>query len=74
MAIENAANGMLTVNVDMVQALALAVLAYYGGVWLKKKINFLERFSVPSPVVGGMPVALVLSILEASGILQVSAM
>ena len=71
MAIENAANGMLTVNVDMVQALALAVLAYYGGVWLKKKINFLERFSVPSPVVGGMPVALVLSILEASGILQV---
>ena len=69
---EPAAAAALTINIDMVQALALAVLAYYGGSWLKKRIRVLERFSVPSPVVGGMPLAFVLSVLEANGILQVN--
>ncbi len=61
----------MTVNIDMVQALALAVLAYWGGTWIKKKIPLLERFSVPSPVVGGMPIAFVLSVLEANEMLRV---
>lgn len=63
---------LTTLNIDMVQALALAVLAYYGGSAIKKRVAFLERFSVPSPVVGGMPVAFVFSVLEANGILSVT--
>ncbi len=62
---------MLVVHVDMVQALALAVCTYYFGVWLKHVIPVLERFSVPSPVVGGMPFAFVLSVLEGYGVMRV---
>lgn len=39
-------------------------VTYYFGAWLRKKVPFLEKYSVPSPVVGGMLVALVLSCLE----------
>ena len=62
---------MLVVHVDMVQALALAVCTYYFGVWLKHVIPVLERLSVPSPVVGGMPFAFVLSVLEGCGVMRV---
>ena len=69
MAVDTA--NMLVVHVDMVQALALAVCTYYFGVWLKHVIPVLERLSVPSPVVGGMPFAFLLSVLEGSGIMRV---
>lgn len=69
MAVDTA--NMLVVHVDMVQALALAVCTYYLGVWLKHVIPVLERLSVPSPVVGGMPFAFLLSVLEGSGIMRV---
>lgn len=62
---------MLVVHVDMVQALALAVCTYYLGVKLKTVVPLLERFAVPSPVVGGMPFAFVLSMLEGMGIMRV---
>lgn len=63
--------GMPVVHVDMVQALALAVCTYYLGVKLKRVIPLLERFSVPSPVVGGVPFAFVLSVLEGMGVMRV---
>ena len=69
MAVDTA--NMLVVHVDMVQALALAVCTYYFGVWLKHVIPVLERLSVPSPVVGGMPFAFVLSVLEGCGVMRV---
>ncbi len=56
----------------MVQALALAVCTYYLGVWLKHVVPVLERFSVPSPVVGGIPFAFILSVLEGCGVLRVT--
>lgn len=63
--------GMPVVHVDMVQALALAVCTYYLGVKLKRVIPLFERFSVPSPVVGGVPFAFVLSVLEGMGVMRV---
>lgn len=63
--------GTPVVHVDMVQALALAVCTYYLGVKLKRVIPLLERFSVPSPVVGGVPFAFVLSVLEGMGVMRV---
>ncbi len=62
---------MLIVEVSAIQAVALAAVTYYFGVWLKSKVKVLERFSVPSPVVGGMLVALILSILEGCGVMAV---
>ena len=59
----NSSDGMLIVNVSAIQAVAIAAVTYYFGAWLRK-VPFLEKYSVPSPVVGGMLVALVLSCLE----------
>lgn len=62
----NSSDGMLIVNVSAIQAVAIAAVTYYFGAWLRKKVPFLEKYSVPSPVVGGMLVALVLSCLPFS--------
>lgn len=63
---------MLVINVTSIQAVALAVATYFLGVWLKSKVRFLEKYSVPSPVVGGMLFATVLSTLEAYGVMKVN--
>lgn len=63
--------GTLLINVSAIQAVALAVITYYFGVWAKKKIPILEKYSIPSPVVGGMTFALILSVLEGYGVLKV---
>ena len=47
-------NGLWILKVDMIQAVAFAVLTYYFGTWLKTKIQLLRRLSVSSPVVGGI--------------------
>ena len=47
----NSSDGMLIVNVSAIQAVAIAAVTYYFGAWLRKKVPFLEKYSVPSPVV-----------------------
>ena len=61
------------IAVDKVQAVALAVCTYYFGVWLKGKVGVLSRYSIPSPVVGGMSFAIVVSFLEYFNIVKVQA-
>ena len=68
----NSSDGMLIVNVSAIQAVAIAAVTYYFGAWLRKKVPLLEKYSVPSPVVGGMLVALVLSCLEYFRFMQVN--
>ena len=53
-------NGIWVLNINMIQSLALAVVTYYLGVWVKAKVAILERLSMPSPVVGGMILAVIL--------------
>lgn len=64
-------NGIWVLNINMIQSLALAVVTYYLGVWVKSKVAILERLSMPSPVVGGMILAIILSLLQGLGILLV---
>jgi len=64
-------NGIWVLNINMIQSLALAVVTYYLGVWVKAKVAILERLSMPSPVVGGMILAVILSVLQGYGILLV---
>lgn len=63
---------IILVSVNMIQSVALAVVMYYLGVWLKGKIKILERYSMPSPVVGGMLCAVILSTLEYYGWMRVN--
>ncbi|MBR3050010.1 MAG: sodium/glutamate symporter [Selenomonadaceae bacterium] len=59
---------MYTIEFNMYQTLAVAVVMLYVGTLLKKRIQFLETFCIPSPVVGGLLFAIVNCICYTSGI------
>lgn len=63
---------MNQISLDMYQTLGMAVAVLFFGVFLKKRIKFLETFCIPSPVVGGLIFAIVSCILYATGILEIS--
>lgn len=63
---------MKELTLDMYQTLALAVLVLYLGSVLKKKINILEKFCIPSPVVGGILFAVVSCVLYELGIVELN--
>lgn len=54
-------------NIDMVQTAALAVIALYVGELIKRRSNFLEKYCIPSPVVGGLSFAILFLILKQLG-------
>ena len=39
-----------TIHLDMVQSVALAIVSYYIGMWIKSHSSALQRFSIPAPV------------------------
>ena len=63
---------MYTIEFNMYQTLAVAVVMLYVGTWLKRRIQFLETFCIPSPVVGGLLFAIVSCILYTSGVVGFS--
>ncbi|MBE8955325.1 MAG: sodium/glutamate symporter [Quinella sp. 2Q5] len=54
----------------MYQTLAVAVVMLYVGTMLKRRVEFLETFCIPSPVVGGLLFAIVSCILYTSGVIS----
>ena len=62
----------MELHLDMNQTLAIAVLVLLLGRFLKKKINFLEKFCIPAPVVGGLLFAILTCVLYGTGIAEVS--
>ena len=62
----------MELHLDMYQTLAIAVLVLLLGRFLKKKINFLEIFCIPAPVVGGLLFAILTCVLYGTGIAEVS--
>ncbi|KYZ75270.1 hypothetical protein AXX12_14015 [Anaerosporomusa subterranea] len=62
-------DGILTVKVNMIQAVALAMMVFYLGHAIRNRLAFLQQFSIPAPVVGGLLFALLASILRLTGIL-----
>lgn len=61
---------MYKLSLDMYQTLALAVVVLVFGANLKKKVKFLEKFCIPSPVVGGIVFAFISCILYKLSILE----
>ena len=62
----------MELHLDMYQTLAIAVLVLLLVRFLKKKINFLEKFCIPAPVVGGLLFAILTCVLYGTGIAEVS--
>lgn len=65
-------NGLLTLKVDMIATLALALLLLFLGSFLRKRINFFERFCIPAPVIGGLLFSILALILKQSNIIIIS--
>ncbi|MDR1649740.1 MAG: hypothetical protein LBR71_05720 [Synergistaceae bacterium] len=64
--------GLALIEVNMYQLAALGVVAYYLGVWARSRFSALVRFSIPAPVIGGLPFALLVAALEHKGLAKFS--
>lgn len=61
---------MVTIHLDMIQSIGLAIILLLIGRKCRKKIKFLDKFCIPSPVVGGLLFAILTLILKELNILQ----
>ena len=62
----------MVLNFNMYQTLAIAVIVLLIGKWLKGKISFLEKFCIPSPVIGGLLFAILNLICYITGIIELN--
>lgn len=60
----------MEIQIDMYQTLAVSVLVLILGQFLKKKINFLEKFCIPAPVIGGLLFAVLTCVCYSLGIAE----
>ena len=64
--------GLKTIELNMYQAIAVAVLMLLIGRMLVARIEFLRRYCIPAPVVGGLIFAIVHAALRGAGVLEFS--
>lgn len=62
----------LKMILSALQTFAFAALVVYFGKFLKRKIHFIDKYNLPSPVIGGFIVAIVLAVLKSFDILEIS--
>lgn len=60
----------MKIELDMYQTMAVAVLVLMLGKFLKKRVNFLERFCIPAPVIGGVIFAVFTCICYITGVAE----
>lgn len=63
---------MNLIHLDMYQTIAAAVVALMLGKILRKRVNILERFCIPAPVVGGVVFAVLTCVCYVTGIAEFS--
>lgn len=62
-------DGILEIN--LLTSTAIGILLLLFGMWVNKKVNFFNKYCIPSPVIGGFTFAIIIWILKESGIVQV---
>lgn len=60
----------MEIQIDMYQTLAVSVLVLILGQFLKKRINFLDKFCIPAPVIGGLLFAVLTCVCYSLGIAE----
>lgn len=55
---------MLNIDLNLTATLCLAIIFYLFGEFLKNKINFFNKFCIPSPVIGGLIFTILSSFLR----------
>lgn len=59
----------MVVTLNMIQSIALSVIVLLVGQVLVKKVNFLSKYCIPAPVVGGFLFAVMALILRQTGVM-----
>lgn len=62
---------MMTLNLDIIQSIAFTTVVLLIGTYIKNKINILNKYCIPSPVVGGFSFAILAFILRQTGIITI---
>lgn len=62
----------MTIELDILQSLGLAIFALILGNFLKDRFSFLRTFFIPSPVIGGLIISILVLILEKNGIAKLA--
>ena len=63
---------MVTLNLDMIQSLAFTTIILLIGGGIKKKVNVLNKYCIPAPVVGGFSFAIIALILRQLNIISIA--
>ena len=60
----------ITIQLDMIQTLALAAVVLFAGYGIRRRIGVLDRYNIPAPVVGGFLFAILALVLRVTGVLS----
>ena len=63
---------MFEISLNVYYTIALAILVLMLGDWIKRNMEVLRRFCIPTPVVGGVLFAVLITILNVTGVCKVS--
>mgnify|MGYP002510500072 CR=1 FL=1 len=63
---------MLEISLNVYYTIAMAIIVLMLGDFIKKHVEVLRRFCIPTPVVGGVLFAILITVLNMSGICKVS--
>lgn len=58
----------MNITFNLMQTVGFAIIVYYIGKFLRKKISFFQKFCVPAPVIGGFLFAIIRFLLQVGGI------
>lgn len=57
----------MEISMNMYHTIALAVVVYYLGQFIRDRVTFFQKYCIPSPVIGGMIAALIITVLRVTG-------
>ena len=62
----------MSIHLDLIQTYGLAVVVLFIGYFFNRRINFLKKYNIPAPVVGGIVFAIATSVLYSKFNLQLT--
>jgi len=57
----------MEIQLDILESLGVAIFAFILGSFIKNRVNFFQKFFIPSPVIGGLIISLINLILNQIG-------
>lgn len=63
---------MITINLNLIATLSIAIILFLIGSFFKNKIEFFNKFCIPSPVIGGLLFTLISLILQLSNLITIN--